>query len=243
MLDIIFINPPYERISKKYNCVKHVTNNSPSLGLLHLSAQVRQDGYNPRIIESDLENLSPEEVALIVIESKPSFVGITLFTVGVDNATIIATLIKKELPNIPILVGGPHMSSMGMETMQRFPMFDLAVLQEVEQALSKLLPLLEKNESVKDVEGIIYKDESGKLIRTAPGAIQRDLDLLPMPAWDLLPNFPQNYLLPIFDYPGGAAATFSASRGCPSKCDFCDTSTFGAKIRYYSPVKVFEFMN
>jgi hypothetical protein len=33
---IVFINPPYERIAPGYEFVKHITNNSPSLGLLHL---------------------------------------------------------------------------------------------------------------------------------------------------------------------------------------------------------------
>jgi len=36
---------PYERIAKGYDFVKHITNNSPSLGLLHLAAEVRLHGY------------------------------------------------------------------------------------------------------------------------------------------------------------------------------------------------------
>ncbi len=243
MTDIIFVNPPYERISKGHDYIKHITNSSPSLGLLHLAAQTREDGYETKIIEGDLENLMPEEVADIIIKESPKFVGITLFTVGVENASIIAGNIKKELPNIPILVGGPHMSSMGIETMNRFPMFDVAVLHEGEQVISKLLKLLEENKPLDVIDGIIYKNENNKLIRTAPATIRLQLDDLPLPAWDLLPNFPDAYPLAIFDYPKGPVTTFSASRGCPFKCAFCDTSTFGSKIRYYSPAKVFEIMN
>ncbi len=243
MADIVFINPPYDTIAKGYEYVKNISNSSPSLGLLHLSAQARQDGYEPMIIESDLDSLSPKEVVDIVVKANPKFVGITLFTVGVLGAVEIAKLIKEVLPNLPILVGGPHISSMGMITMKRSPMFDIAVINEGEQAISKLLPLLDTNQSVKDVAGIIYKNDKGELIQTAPGEIQRDLDKLPMPTWDILPKFPKGYLLTIYDYPKGPTATFSASRGCPFKCEFCDTSTFGAKIRYYSPAKVFEIMN
>ena len=94
MIDIVFINPPYDTIAKGYEYVKNISNSSPSLGLLHLAAQVREDGYNPKIIECDLDYLEPEEVAKMVLKIKPKFVGITLFTVGVTNATIIAKLIK-----------------------------------------------------------------------------------------------------------------------------------------------------
>ena len=60
---IIFVNPPYERIAPGYDFVRHITNQSPSLGLLYLAAAVREYGYQAAIIESDIENLNPEQVA------------------------------------------------------------------------------------------------------------------------------------------------------------------------------------
>jgi len=130
---------------------------------------------------------------------------------------------------------------MGIETMNRFECFDISVMNEGELTLSKLLPALLNNTSIKEIEGIIYR-EKGELIQTTARRIQIELDDLPLPAWDLLPNFPKAYPLTVFDYPKGPVATFSASRGCPFKCTFCDTSTFGAKIRYYSPTHVFKMM-
>ena len=52
---IVFINPPYERIAPGYDFLKHVTNRSPSLGLLHLAAMAREHGWDPAIVESDIE--------------------------------------------------------------------------------------------------------------------------------------------------------------------------------------------
>ncbi|WP_294960528.1 radical SAM protein [Sulfurimonas sp.] len=242
MNDIIFINPPYEQIAPGNDHVKHVINRSPSLGLLLLAAQARKDGYSPKIIESDLENLSPQTVANMVLEINPKFVGITLFTVGVFNAAIIAKLIKEKNPNIVIMVGGPHISSMGFETMQKFENFDIAALYEGELILNKLLSSIENNDPLEEVQGIVYRDENNTLRRTPPPPSIKDLDSLPIPAWDLLPNFPKAYLPAIFDYPRAPVATYSASRGCPFKCEFCDTSTFGTKIRYNSSKKVHEIM-
>ncbi|HJX17987.1 MAG TPA: radical SAM protein [Acidiferrobacterales bacterium] len=238
---IVFINPPYERIAKGYDFVKHITNNSPSLGLLHLAAEVRLHGYLPKIIESDIFNLSIDAVMEAVEKEKPAYVGITLFTVGVWNALAIGREIRKRLPKTVIIVGGPHISSMGKETMERFREFDYAVDGEGEKILVELLRVLETGGSPFSVPGIIFR--KGPFVHQTQGkAVNKDLDDLPMPAWDLLPDFPRAYIPAIYDYPRGPVATIAASRGCPFHCKFCDTSTFGSSVRFYSPKVVFQMM-
>ena len=238
---ITFINPPYERIATGYDFLRHITNQSPSLGLLHLAAEVRLRGYQPSIIESDIFNLSVDEVAHRVVEEKPDYVGITLFTVGVWGAAAIARKIKAALPDIVIIVGGPHISSMGPETIQRFPEFDVAVVGEGERPLMDLLSALDNGQSLFRVPSLIYR-QGESVLTTAALPINKVLDELPFPAWDLLPDFPTAYKPAIYDYPRGPVATIAASRGCPFHCKFCDTSTFGAKVRAYSPTVVFNMM-
>jgi radical SAM superfamily enzyme YgiQ (UPF0313 family) len=238
---IVFINPPYERIAKGYDFVKHITNNSPSLGLLHLAAEVRLHGYVPKIIESDIFDLPIDKVMEEVEKESPDYVGITLFTVGVWNALSIAREIKKRLPKTIIIVGGPHISSMGKETMERFREFDYAVDGEGEKILVELLQVLETGGNPFSVPGIIFR--KGPFVHQTQGkTVNKDLDDLPMPAWDLLPDFPRAYIPAIYDYPRGPVATIAASRGCPFHCKFCDTSTFGSSVRFYSPKVVFEMM-
>ncbi len=238
---IIFVNPPYDRIAPGYDFVRHITNRSPSLGLLYLAAAVREQGYQASIIESDIENLTTDQVAQRIIRQQPEFIGITLFTVGVWQSAVIARLIKRALPNCKIIVGGPHISSMAMETMQRFLEFDVAVIHEGECVLPELLLKMEQNSELNSVHGIIFRDKDG-LRQTPPAGNINDLDALPLPAWDLLPGFPDRYLPAIYDYPRGPVATLAASRGCPFLCKFCDTSTFGARVRANSPQKVFQMM-
>jgi len=240
--EIIFINPPYEQVSAGTDYLKHITNRSPSIGLLLLASKAREIGYATEIIESDLEGLSPEVVAQRVLDKNPKFVGITLFTVGVFNASIIAKIIKEKNPNIYVLVGGPHISSMGYETMERFTEFDVSVIHEGELILENLLRTIENGDSLEGVNGIMYRDSDGTICKTTPPPSIEDLDSLPIPAWDLLPNFPHGYLPAIYDYPRAPVATYSASRGCPFLCEFCDTSTFGGKIRYNSPKHVHSIM-
>jgi len=239
--DIIFVNPPYERIAAGYEFVKHITNNSPSLGLLHLAAEVREHGFTPSIIESDIFNLNVEQIVERIVKQNPQYVGITLFTVGVWSAATIAKKIKEASPEITIIVGGPHISSMGKETIERFNQFDYAVDGEGEKILIELLNALENKQDLLSVPGLIYRNEF-QILKTPGKPINRVLDELPFPAWDLLPDFPIAYKPAIYDYPRGPAATIAASRGCPFHCKFCDTSTFGASVRHYSPKIVFKMM-
>jgi len=240
---ILFVNPPYERISPGYGFIKHITNRSPSLGLLHLAAEVRLHGYTPSILEGDILELDNDQVAERVIAGRPKYVGITLFTVGVSESIRIARKVKAALPGVTIIVGGPHVASMGLETIAKFPEFDIAVQGEGEKILVELLNALESGSDLSTVRGVIYREPvTGKLKVTPAPMTPNELDALPFPAWDLLPDFPKAYPLAIYDYPQGPVATIAASRGCPFHCKFCDTSTFGARVRYYSPAKVVEMM-
>ena len=217
--EIIFITPPYDRIAPGYEFVKAVTNQSPSLGLLHLAAEVREFGYRPSIIESDIFNLAVDDVVKKITAVKPKFIGITLFTVGVWSAAEISRKVKALLPDTIIIVGGPHISSMGPETMQRFPEFDIAIVGEGEEALVQLLHALEDGTDLGKVPALCYME--GKSVRQTPSLpIDKVLDRLPMPAWDLLLEFPGAYPAAVYDFPRLPVATISASRGCPFHCKF-----------------------
>jgi len=243
---ITFITPPYERIAQGYEFIKHITNQAPSLGLLHLAAEVRRHDYTPTIIESDILDLEVEDVVARVVHEKPAYVGITLFTVGVWCGAEIARKIKFALPDTVIIVGGPHISSMAEETMQRFREFDYAVIGEGEEILVGLLNRLEEGGQLEDVAGLVYMtrgDITDKLNKTPRHHIDKDMDRLPMPAWDLLQGFPKTFRPALYDFPTGPVASIAASRGCPFHCKFCDTSTFGASVRAYSARRVFEIMS
>ena len=238
---IFLINPPYDQVAPGHAFVRHLTNRSPSMGLLYLAAMARERGYVPTIIESDVCGMDVDAVANRIIEAQPPYVGITVFTVGVTGAVAIARKIKPACPHTTIIVGGPHISSMGHETLERFAEFDIAVLGEGEQTLVELLGALDAGNSLEEIPGVIYRD-GGELKSTPPRMTPSVLDDLPLPAWDLLPGFPRRYTPAAYDYPRGPAATIAASRGCPFACRFCDSSTFGTRVRYYSPAKVMQMI-
>ena len=91
---------------------------------------------------------------------------------------------------------------MGPETIERFPEFDVAVMNEGERPLMELLSALERKESLSNVRSLIYR--KGENVLTTPALpINKVLDELPFPAWDLLPDFPDAYTPAIYDFPRG----------------------------------------
>lgn len=66
------------------------------------------------------------------------------------------------------------------------------------------------------VAGISFRRD-GEIIRTCPRPLIKNLDDLPMPAWDLLPL--HRYGAGSRNHPGLAA--IESSRGCFDACDFC----------------------
>ena len=75
-----------------------------------------------------------------------------------------------------------------------------------------LLRVLDEGGDLATVPALLYR-EDGEVKRTAKLPINRGLDELPMPAWDLLEDFPGAYLPAAFDFPRGPVATIAASRG------------------------------
>ena len=208
----MLVNPPYERIAPGYEFVRHVTNRSPSLGLLHLAAMAREHGYGVSIVESDVVGLDEQAVVERIVAAGSALrrhhaVHRRCLVGPADRARV-----EEALPGITVIVGGPHISSMGRETLERFPEFDLAVVGEGEWALMELLAALESGaSSARPVIGACPLWRDGETVReNPPRPIPKDLDDLPMPAWDLLPGFPHAYPPAIYDYPRGPVATIAA---------------------------------
>lgn len=84
------------------------------------------------------------------------------------------------------------------------------------------------------VPGVIFRNGS-KIVNNRPRALIEDIDLIPRPAYHLLPHL-SNYRTRSRAYPVGYVFT---SRGCPAACTFCYRN-FGTKWRARSPANIIE---
>ncbi|MEM0269198.1 MAG: radical SAM protein, partial [Candidatus Korarchaeum sp.] len=88
--------------------------------------------------------------------------------------------------------------------------------------------------SLKGVRGISYREPSGGIRHNPPRQLVRDLDALPMPAYDLIDW--DLYRIGKLRY-----GVMMTSRGCPFNCIFCSSSLqFGKLWRAHSVDRVME---
>jgi len=156
-----------------------------------------------------------------VTESVEYLIGadIVFFSTYVWNFRIsseIAERLKARSPETTIVFGGPHVPDRDDEFLHKYPFVDVACHGEGEATALAVL----ENRATKDwknVPGISFLMDDGKLVRRPKSPRLDDLSTVPSP-----------YLSGVFD-PLMAAnpsenwlAMWETNRGCPFSCAFCD---------------------
>jgi anaerobic magnesium-protoporphyrin IX monomethyl ester cyclase len=135
------------------------------------------------------------------------FVCINAMTPTVQIAVDLCRLAKTLNPAIMTVLGGPHIDSRAVETVQTYAAVDFAMIGEAEDRLLALLQTPDKPDSV---GGLVYRSLTEKMSRTAAKIDPVVTSNLPMPAYDLLSRPLAQYSHHIKTY-----------RGCPYQCYFC----------------------
>jgi radical SAM superfamily enzyme YgiQ (UPF0313 family) len=92
------------------------------------------------------------------------------------------------------------------------------------------------------IEGLAFKTAEGSVVHNPPRSLLRDLDSLPVPAYDLLPM--DTWYPPGHRVEGRRAVAIIGSRGCPYRCSYCATQVvWGRTYRACSPAWVVRLMN
>lgn len=210
--------------------------NYPPLGLLAIAA-----GVDPRhtltVLDSTTRNMSIDDVVRYIINYNPDLLGISVVTRRLYSMATVARAVKEAIPDIRIVVGGPHVNAFPAETM-KLGVADFALQGFCERSFPELVEVLsaQDNRALEKIPGLIYT-QAGETISTLPAETPLNLDDLP---------FPDRTLINLNDYFSAAdrqkMTTTYTSRGCPFKCIFCDV---GEKtFRYRSPSKIVdEFEN
>ncbi|MDM8554065.1 radical SAM protein [Desulfococcaceae bacterium HSG7] len=213
----------------KFEGVDSVT---PPLNLLSLAAYIRPFGFVPAIVDGYANRFETAELLNKVADTAPDIVCITSTSPLFLSAVEIAREIKKRFQDIIIIAGGPHITALPEEVLV-YEYFDIAVIGEGEVTLLEVLESLNNGRPLDKVNGIALRTQ-GVVIRTAPRDRMPNLDVLPLPAWDLLPSLGPPYQTSIVGTKKNKSTPIITSRGCPGRCTFCDTSTFGRSYRFFS---------
>ncbi len=205
----------------------------PPLNLALLAAVVEAAGHEVSIIDGEAEQLSLDEMVRTALAKKPDLIGLTATSPFFHLSKAVAEAIKRTAPNIPIAIGGPHITIMKEKAM--FPAFDYAFIGEAEQSFPQFLAQYEQGKDIGDVAGLIYW-RNGTLVSTGQPADIADLDQFPIPARHLL----NMSLYKLGTLRGRLPFTsIQTMRGCPWKCIFCASEALKTtSVRVRSPRSV-----
>ena len=229
MAHFVFVNPS-TRDSKGATSLALTI---PPIGLAYLAAAIESRGHSAQIIDANRGGISPGEIAAYV-SRKPDVIGITANILTIKIAVVYAEALKRTYPQAQILFGGPQVSVMGQVLLEKYSVVDALVLGEGEATIAELAERVGQQDMYAGVPGVIFRNGS-KIINNGPRILIEDIDLIPRPAYHLLPHL-SSYRTRSRAYPVGYLFT---SRGCPAACTFCYRN-FGTEWRARSPENVIE---
>jgi hypothetical protein len=90
------------------------------------------------------------------------------------------------------------------------------------------------------IDGLCFRDENGRVVRTRPRGTIRQLDSLPFPAWDLVDI--ERYRGMWRAHHGHFSMNLVTTRGCPYHCNWCAKPIYGQRYTARSPEHVVDEM-
>ena len=174
---------------------------------------------------SFLRGMKTDEI-IEKIDADTRLVGISnLFSFAYPAVEILCQEIRRHLPEVKIVLGGPHPSACYKEILESVPEVDFVVLGEGEESLLGLLEHLEGSEEKNVLSGVAARDESGEVVVLKSSKRIKNLnkDYMPFPARHLLPM--ENYIQAQEGHgpSSGRWTSILSSRGCPYGCTFCES--------------------
>jgi radical SAM superfamily enzyme YgiQ (UPF0313 family) len=209
--------------------------NQGNLGLGYLAAVLRRHGYDVQVVDIEQD---PREIVRIARELNPILIGFSLiFQFYIDRYAALLYLLRSNGLDCHFTMGG-HFPSLSYEqTLELVPELDSVVRFEGESTLLEMVDAIVAGEDWREIHGLAYRDDEGKVIVTRPRALLENLDELPYPDREYEPeSVLGRSILPIL-----------ASRGCARTCSFCSIHTFyraapGRIVRTRKPAEVVREM-
>jgi radical SAM superfamily enzyme YgiQ (UPF0313 family) len=204
--------------------IAFVNDSSERMGVEYICAVLKKNGHNVEVFvdpqlfnESYIYFKSLSRVfcySKIIIKQlksfRPDLIGVSIDTESYQWACTIARMVKAELPDVPIIFGGIHPTSVPERVIQN-DFVDMLCVGEGEYPMLELANSLEKGAIDYSIKNIWFKKDK-EVIRNEIRPLIENLDELPYADHDIYyrvnPHLRKNYYI-------------NASRGCPNACSYC----------------------
>lgn len=155
-----------------------------------------------------------------LFQRKPDVIGFSCYIWNIEETIKVIDIVKKVMPEVRIVLGGPEVSYDTEDWMKRLRNVDFIVMGEGEESFHQLLQEIEGKGKYHFVYGLAYR--KGEEIILMPGRPKADLNDLPSPH-RFVEDIPEL---------ANRIVYFETSRGCPFSCQFC-LSSIEVGVRYY----------
>lgn len=223
-MDAILIYPPWPVLDDR----AVLQNSLPPLGILSIASYLESLGYRVGVCDLHAEKLDDDDLKERLRRDRPRFVGISVLTNMCIPAHKIAKIVKEELPECVVVVGGVHAEAMP-ERMLRNASIDAVVRGDGEEPMREIV----EGKPFSDVLGLSFR-QGDRVRHNDPRPTNLDLDKYPFPAYHLV-NF-NNYFPAAGSYRRLPAINMLMTRGCPGRCTFCNSAR--TTLRARSPDEV-----
>jgi len=196
---------------------------------IHTSLALRcLKAYGEKDFDMDIAEYTIKDPAMNIVSDlfarKPDVVGFSCYIWNIEETITVINMLRKIMPEIRIILGGPEVSYDVEYWMNRVPEVDFIVIGEGEETFHHLLTEVEGNRKFHMVFGIAYRKRRGdeEEIVITPPRPKLDLSKLPSPY-----RFEEDV-----QALGSRVVYFETSRGCPFSCQFC-LSSIEVGVRYF----------
>ena len=220
---------------------------TPPLALAYLSASLKKDRFSVESIDAVGEAMDqihllknpegrvrglPIEKILQRIPKETNLIGIScMFSQEWPFVKSLVEAIALKFPDIPLVLGGEHITALPEFVLESCPNVDICVLGEGEETIVDVAKNYPKN--AKSIHGILYRSKTGEIIRTNRRKRIRNIAQIPWPNWEDLPI--ESYLESGYGHGINTGRTMPilATRGCPYQCTFCSNEQMWG-LNYYT---------
>lgn len=205
----------------------------PPLGILSIASHLESQGFRVRVLDLHGDPMLPKDFRRLVRELRPRVVGITVLSNHFVAAHHIAALCKSEVPDCQVVAGGVHAEA-HPEDLLRSPHFDAVGRGDGEELMAEVV----QGRPFHEIMGLSYRNSRAHIAHNPMRTSTKDLDAFPFPAYHLLDL--GRYFPAAGTYRNYPAMNALMTRGCPGKCNFCNSAR--TVLRGRSPEKMADMI-
>lgn len=171
-----------------------------------------------------------DQIMAEIYQSGADVLAFSVYIWNIEHTLKLMDSLKKVLPEVTLIAGGPEVSYDPMQILEENPAIDIIVKGEGEETCRELLAMLADREleALETIPGIVYRDKEGQIRENPDRELIRDLDSIPFPYTEEELAGLKNKLI-----------YYETSRGCPYNCSYCLSSTIKG-VRAFSLERVKE---